>query len=193
MRTFYAIRSPFSRANCYNITMWAFLLRAQKIVFYSLGGLLVLLGGLGLLDKLPLFETNLFHNIIFVITGLFLASGAKQSLAAMNFWARYLGMFYAVLAILGSTLPDGEILGYLFVNLADNLLHALYAIVLLFYGFRPPEHSPRTDHDLELQEEQRKEEEVLEAERAKEPIVRGNPIVDLRSLAKKEPDAPPRP
>ena len=110
------------------------------------GATLVLAGLLGFLadstfdtgenldgDTLLGLEVNGFHNIVHLLTGLFLLAGARAGQAAKPI-ALAFGAAYLVVTIIG--LIDGsDILGLLPINAADNGLHILLTIGAFLSAF----------------------------------------------------------
>jgi hypothetical protein len=71
-------------------------------------------------------EVNGWHNIVHLLSGLLLLSGANRPNAAKRV-AMIFGITYLVVTIIG--LIDGnDVLSLLPVNAADNVLHALLAL-----------------------------------------------------------------
>src|SRR3954452_25301378 len=71
-------------------------------------------------------NVNGWHNVVHIVTG-------ALGLAALGYAARAyaggLGLVYAVVAIWGFIIGDGDsILGFIPVNTEDNVLHALIAV-----------------------------------------------------------------
>lgn len=103
------------------------------------GATLVLVGLLGFIadatfdmddgvqgDSFLGFEVNGWHNVVHILTGLFLLSGVKKAAAAKTV-ALTFGLAYLVVTIIG--LIDGnDVLTIFPVNGADNVLHALLAL-----------------------------------------------------------------
>lgn len=108
-----------------------------------LGIILVVVGILGFIpnpivysDPTALFNVNLAHNIVHIVSGLFLLAGAFTELgSAMAL--RILGIVYVIVALLGFFGPGDSLLILSFVsnNAADNWLHAVLAVVFLAAGF----------------------------------------------------------
>jgi hypothetical protein len=168
--------------------MREFMKKIQPRLWYLLAVLLITSAGLSFFHKFAWLETTVYYAAVNIIVGLFLIQSARQSVKAMNFWARTLGVMYGVLSILGATMPDGEILSYFKFDLADNITNALLALPMVYYGFHPPEHKPLVDHDVELATEVAKEQE--EARLAALPAleVKDITVVDLRKPAPSKED-----
>lgn len=106
-----------------------------------LGIILVVVGILGFIpnpiaysDPTALFVVNLPHNIVHLVSGLFLLVGAFTELgSAMTL--RILGFVYVIVAILSFVTGDGLILGIIANNTADSWLHVVLAVVFLAAGF----------------------------------------------------------
>ena len=71
-------------------------------------------------------DVNGWHNVVHIATG---ALGLLAAGYAARAYAGGLGVVYAIVAIWGFAIGDGEsILGFLPVNTEDNVLHALIAV-----------------------------------------------------------------
>lgn len=103
-----------------------------KNLLYVLGVVFVLIGLLGFVNDpvLGLFEVNVLHNLIHLVSGILLLVYAGKSSAKTL--ALVLGIVYALVTVLGFLMDN--ILGILPVNMADNLLHLVLAAVLLVVG-----------------------------------------------------------
>jgi hypothetical protein len=107
-----------------------------------LGIVFIVIGILGLIFDtnhgalLGIFSLNLVHNLIHVIFGIL------GIIAAYTHWprlyARIVGVIYLIVGILGfipALAPGGLLLGLVEINLADNILHVIIALVALYVGF----------------------------------------------------------
>lgn len=86
-------------------------------------------------ENLILFEVNGWHNIVHILSGVFLLAlmGRHETarLAALSF-----GAIYGVVTLIG--LVDGEdVLGLFPVNPADNVLHILLTVAAFAAGLAP--------------------------------------------------------
>lgn len=101
------------------------------------GAVLVLVGIWGFFQDpiLALFEVNLLHNLVHLLSGAvllgaaFVNNGANARITVLT-----IGVVYAVVALAGFALPDlvAPILGSsVSALLMDNLLHTLLAIVFI--------------------------------------------------------------
>jgi hypothetical protein len=109
---------------------------AKKLVML-LGVVFVLVGLLGFVNNpvLGLFAVDTLHNIVHLLSGvLALFFAAKGEDAAKSF-AKVFGVVYALVALLGLLIPGESIFGLLTVNLADDMLHVVLALVFLWIGF----------------------------------------------------------
>jgi hypothetical protein len=95
-------------------------------------------------EKLIIFEVNGWHNVVHLLSGLFLLAlagrHATARLAALAF-----GAIYGVVTIVG--LIDGaDIVGLIPVNPADNILHILLTVAAFAAALAPApdvRHAPR--------------------------------------------------
>jgi hypothetical protein len=109
-----------------------------------LGIVFIIVGLLGYVPNPIVGPTGLFlangpHNLVHIVSGIFLLIGAYTALGPANA-LRILGVVYALVAVLGFVLPmpDGLMFGFMAMNMADNWLHVVLAIVLLAAGFQLP-------------------------------------------------------
>ena len=115
-----------------------------------LGAIFVLLGILGFVPPLNpdgnlfgIFHVDAVHNVVHLVSGLavlgaVLAGGVYPRLAA-----QVIGLVYGVIAVLGFLIGEGVVLGFLEVNVADNVLHAVIALSALYVGFTPESRAAR--------------------------------------------------
>ena len=109
---------------------------SARIVAIVLGIVLVLVGILGFIsnplasaDPTALFVVNPAHNLVHIVSGLFLLVGAYSALgSAMAL--RILGIVYVIVAVLGFITGDGMLLGFISNSTADTWLHVVLAIVI---------------------------------------------------------------
>jgi hypothetical protein len=86
-------------------------------------------------ENLIIFEVNGWHNIVHLLSGLFLLAfmgrHATARIAALSF-----GAIYGVVTLIG--LIDGkDVLGLFSVNPADNVLHILLTVAALAAALAP--------------------------------------------------------
>ncbi|MDB4940281.1 MAG: hypothetical protein JWO40_706 [Candidatus Doudnabacteria bacterium] len=101
-----------------------------------LGVVFVLVGILGFFSMpiLGIFGTNLVHNLVHLISGLLLIFAASKSEDAAQMAAKTFGVIYALVTILGFVTPS-LMTSLINVNMADNILHIVLTLVLLYLGF----------------------------------------------------------
>src|SRR5689334_20848992 len=110
-----------------------------RMVAIVLGVILVIAGIIGFIpnpiaySENAIFTVNAAHNVVHIVSGLFLLAGAYTGLGS-TMALRILGIVYVVVAILGFVSGD-MILGFISNNAGDNWLHVLLAVVLLAAGF----------------------------------------------------------
>jgi hypothetical protein len=109
------------------------------MVAIVLGVILVIAGIIGFVpnpiaySENAIFTVNAAHNVVHIVSGLFLLAGAFTGLGSVMA-LRILGIVYVVVAVLGFVSGD-MILGFIQNNAGDNWLHVVLAIVLLAAGF----------------------------------------------------------
>lgn len=114
------------------------MLRALAIVF---GIVFICIGVAGFVPSFYVndllfgyFLVNFFHNSFHIITGV-LAIMAGTSFYYSKLFFQILGIVYGILAILGFVLKGDLSFMMLHMNLADNILHLVIALVALYLGF----------------------------------------------------------
>lgn len=91
---------------------------------------------------LGLFQGSLVHNLVRIVVGLVgvyvgwcLCSEGCTKWCSPRFFFRAVGVFYAVLVLLGFMHVDGSILGYIAGTHADTIFRSVVAVVSLYLGF----------------------------------------------------------
>lgn len=109
-----------------------------KTLAWAFGVVLTLVGVLGFVPGitsggmlLGIFEVDMLHSIIHVVTGL-AALAAAMGYFAPKLYFQVFGVVYALVAVLGFV-TGGAIL--FATNMADNVLHLAIAAVALYAGF----------------------------------------------------------
>ncbi len=82
---------------------------------------------------LGVFEVDTLHNVIHLLTGIVAWLAASSSSNSKLFF-KVFGVVYLLVTALGF-LMGGDILGLFMVNMADNVLHLVIAVVALWAGF----------------------------------------------------------
>lgn len=113
----------------------------QVLTALVFGAVLTVVGllGFGLVSGsgklLGIFGINTLHNVVHLASG---AVGVLAAVAANGEYADYynkgFGAVYALVVLVGFALPDLA-MQLLNIGMADNLLHAAIAVVLLGVGF----------------------------------------------------------
>jgi hypothetical protein len=106
-----------------------------KNLLYVLGIVLVVIGLLGFVNHpvLGIFEVNNLHNLIHLVSGVLAIMFARMGELSAKKLALVLGVVYALVTVLGFLLA-GNIFNLIMVNMADNLLHLVLAVVFLVVG-----------------------------------------------------------
>lgn len=103
-------------------------------VVFILIGILGFIPGItvnGLL--LGIFSVNAMHNIVHLVTGVLALLVAKNVNYAKVFFIVF-GIIYLIVALMGFFTTGGVVMG-MTMNMADNLLHLVVALVALYLGF----------------------------------------------------------
>lgn len=104
------------------------------------GALLVVFGIAGFFQDplLGLFEVNPVHNLVHLVSGLFVLAAASYGIGTMRTCGKMLGLLYLALAIAGFALPAGDIFRVMHLNQPDNMLHLYLAGFFMYYGLLAP-------------------------------------------------------
>lgn len=107
-----------------------------KTVLYVFGAILAVIGLIGFVNDpvLGLFEVDTLHNLVHLVSGVIFLAVAAFASANASLTAKIFGVVYAVVTVAGFIMP-GALEGIVEVNMADNVLHAGLALVLLYVGF----------------------------------------------------------
>jgi len=81
---------------------------------------------------LGIFQVDMMHNIIHLLTGIL---GFVFAKSAPKMFLKVFGVVYLLVTIMGF-LEGNTVLGLMGVNLADNVLHLLASVVALVFGFK---------------------------------------------------------
>ncbi len=86
----------------------------------------------GMQSLLGLFMVDWMHNSVHILTGVVaLLAASSEMYAKWFFWI--FGGIYALVAVIGF-MDGSSVLGLFPVNMADNWLHVVFAVVLLGIG-----------------------------------------------------------
>ncbi|MBV8799317.1 MAG: DUF4383 domain-containing protein [Alphaproteobacteria bacterium] len=115
-------------------------LTARNVAFV-LGVVFLIVGVLGfapnpIVGPTGFFVTNTMHNLVHIISGIFLLLGAYTALGPSTA-LKIVGIVYALVAVLGFVMMkggDGMMFG-IAMNMMDHWLHVILAIVILAAGF----------------------------------------------------------
>ncbi|GAC1414049.1 MAG: hypothetical protein NVSMB66_6920 [Candidatus Doudnabacteria bacterium] len=104
-----------------------------------LGVVFILVGVLGFVNNpiLGFFNTNLLHNVVHLASGLVLVFAASRSEDAAQMAAKVFGVVYLLVTVLGFVAMP-LMTKLINLNTADNFLHILLTVVLLYLGFGLP-------------------------------------------------------
>ena len=113
-----------------------------------IGIIFIAVGILGFVDNpiiydsdTAIFHANALHNSIHLGSGVLSLLFALAAPSSAGTFLKIFGFIYLFLGILGliniGTTGMGELLGFLHVNGADNLLHVGLGVMILLAGFLP--------------------------------------------------------
>lgn len=89
---------------------------------------------------LGIFQVDMLHNLIHLISGIAAAVAASMSARAASMYFKGFGIIYAIVTVIGFVQMD-TVLGLIMVNSADNLLHLVFTVALLGIGFGMKPHT----------------------------------------------------
>lgn len=109
----------------------------EKTIVTILGVVFIALGVLGFFNDplLGIFEVDLMHNIIHILSGVLALGAVGMGDSAIRSFSKVFGVVYGALAVVGFFMSGDMVLGLFAANLADNILHAVLAVVFLNIGF----------------------------------------------------------
>lgn len=111
----------------------------SRNVSFILGSAFVLVALLGfipnpLISPTGLFEVNVHHNIVHLLTGLLILSGPLLMRGREHVMLLVAGALYGLIALAGLIAGPGMLFGMIAINNADNALHIFLAAVLIGAG-----------------------------------------------------------
>ncbi len=111
-----------------------------KQIMYLVGAVFIVLGLIGFVNDpiLGIFDVDMLHNLIHLISGVLALVFASQGEPQARRFALILGVVYGLVTILGFMTGAGKILGLVSVNGADNILHLVLTVVFLIVGLKKP-------------------------------------------------------
>lgn len=111
-----------------------------KNILYVLGAVFIVLGVLGFVNHpiLGIFEVNTMHNLIHLVSGILAFVFASKGETEARTFSLVLGVIYLLITVLGFIQGNGQLLGIVAINNADNFLHLIFAVVLLGLGLMKP-------------------------------------------------------
>lgn len=111
----------------------------SKTLVMVLGVVFVLIGIWGFFTSdnmlLGMFEVDTVHNMVHLLSGVLALAMAAMGESSAKLYGKIFGVVYALVTVLGFVMPDQKLLGLMQVNLNDNYLHLVLAVVLLWIGF----------------------------------------------------------
>lgn len=116
-----------------------------------LGIILIALGTLGFISPLApndnlfgIFAISTNHSLFYLLSGLVALAAVAGGGDYVRLYAKVFGVVFGLITVLGFMVGDGEILGFINVNQADNVLHLAIAASALYVGFAHENSKPRS-------------------------------------------------
>lgn len=95
----------------------------------------ITLGGGGAHKLFDLFLVNGAHNVLHVLSGVFLLLMARKD-RHTRLGFQILAILYALITIIGFILGGGnDVFGLIAVNIADNYLNLVLTLVCIYFGY----------------------------------------------------------
>jgi hypothetical protein len=112
---------------------------SSRTAAFILGGTFILVSILGfvpnpLVSPDGLFVVNAHHNMVHLLTGLLILSGPLFLKGREHIMLIAAGVLYGIVGIMGFVTGTNMLLGMVAINMADNYLHVLLAVVLIAAG-----------------------------------------------------------
>lgn len=82
---------------------------------------------------LGIFSVDTMHNIVHLLSGVLAIAAVWGAGTYARMYFKVFGVIYALVAIVGFF--DNTLFGLMMVNMADNLLHVVIAVIALWLGF----------------------------------------------------------
>lgn len=107
-----------------------------KPLTWILGIVLTIIGVYGFFSggMVLSFQVDTLHNVVHLASGLIALWAANAGQAASKTFLVIFGIIYALVAVLGFMM-NGDVLGLMMMNDADNWLHVAIAAACLIVGF----------------------------------------------------------
>ena len=108
----------------------------DKTIVTILGVVFLAIGVLGFVNDpiLSIFEVNGLHNVVHLVSGALALWAVSMGAGATKTFSKVFGVVYGLVAVLGFALPS-LMTSLLDVNMADNILHIVLAVIFLYLGF----------------------------------------------------------
>lgn len=81
------------------------------------------------------FDIDPLHNIVHILSGLLALASVMLGERAIRFYARFFGLVYLVVSMIGFFEPTRFICGLFVLNTSDYWLHIGIAVLLFWIGF----------------------------------------------------------
>jgi hypothetical protein len=83
---------------------------------------------------LGIFDVDTTHNIVHIVSGLAgLALATTEENAET--YGKIFGVVYGLVTLMGFAMGEGQMMGLMTINSADNFLHLILTAGLLYLGF----------------------------------------------------------
>lgn len=109
----------------------------KKNILYIIGFFTLAIGIIGFFNDpiLGIFDVDLEHNLVHIVTGLLSLYFANRIEKERSTFGIVMTAVYGLVTIMGFAMPNTELLGMMAVNHADNILHLAFTLIFGYVGF----------------------------------------------------------
>lgn len=110
-----------------------------KDIVTFLGAVFLAIGIWGIFQNpiMGVFAVDSLHNFIHLGTGILAIIFGLSSEASARAFSKVIGFVYAAVGVLGLFSDGNTVMGLFVANMADHMLHFIFAIVFLVLGYAP--------------------------------------------------------
>lgn len=107
-----------------------------KTIVTILGVVFIAIGLLGFVNNpiLGIFGVNTLHNLVHIVSGVLALWAVNKGMDSTVLFSKVFGIVYGLVAVLGFVVP-AFMESLLAVDMTDNILHVVLAVIFLYIGF----------------------------------------------------------
>lgn len=113
--------------------------QSKKFLMTAGGVVFLLIGLLGLINDpvLGIFEVDFMHNLVHLGSGVAATVFGMGTEKTAKLGGQVFALVYALITVLGFITGEGQLLGLMQINMADNFLHLFLTVYFAYVGFAP--------------------------------------------------------